>query len=412
VNRIVGITVALVALAMAGSSASAEPGLVGRWHLNEGSGTIAADSAGHENNGTVMGSAQWVPGAFGSALSFDGSMARVLVVNTVSLEPASAVSVSAWVNHAGSPGRYRYILAKGATGCVAASYALYSGPRGGLDFYVSDNRGTSFVLSPDAGTQVWDGNRHLVVGTFDGSVLRLFVDGNEVGSGTPHTRPIGYNLTDSNDLFIGDYPGCTVHAFIGVIDEVMVWSRALSRAEVSVVTTQAAQRPEAVGVQTPVPSDQPVSAPGGDNLAPGGPQGTRSAPPSLGHLRLSPPAFATASKGRSLAGDRIAGTTITYTDTQAATTTFTVVRGQPGVAQGGRCVVKPRARGRGTYARRCIRYTALASFRVTDSAGRNRFRFTGIRGRKLGPGRYRLTATPSAHGQTGRTVSAAFTIKA
>lgn len=403
--RIVGIAVALLALAVTGSSAAADTGLVGQWHLDEGTGTVAADSSGHGNHGTVLGGAQWVPGRFGAALSFEGTTARVQVANSASLEPASAVSVSAWVKRAGSPGDYRYILAKGATGCISASYALYSGPNGGLAFYVSNGHGSSYVLSPDAGSRVWDGNWHLVVGTFDGSTVRLFVDGSEVGSGTPHSAPIGYLLTNSNDLFIGDYPGCRAHSFLGVIDEVMVWSRALTPAEVSATMPPPAQGPPAAGGH-PTPTGQPVS---GQTGQPSTQRGHRSNPPALGRLSVSPSAFPAASNGRRLAGKRRTAATISYTDTQAARSTFTVLLPQPGVARAGRCV-KPPKENRGKHTRRCVRYLALGRFTHADSAGPNRFHFTSLAGLKLAPHRYRLDATPSAHGQTGRTVSTTFTI--
>ena len=48
----------------------------------------------------------------------------------------------------GSPGRWRYIVARGAQDCLAGSYGLYSGEAGGLAFYVFD--GDRYVLSPTA----------------------------------------------------------------------------------------------------------------------------------------------------------------------------------------------------------------------------------------------------------------------
>jgi hypothetical protein len=77
--------------------------------------------------------------------------------------------------------------------------------------------------------------------------------------------------------------------------------------------------------------------------------------------------------------------------------------------QGGRCV-EPRKRSGSEHSRRCVRYVALGSFTHADRHGPNRFHFAGLPRRKLAPHRYRLDASPSAHGQTGRTVSATFTI--
>jgi hypothetical protein len=226
------LVVAAVLALLTAAPASADTSVVGWWHFNEGTGTVANDASGYGNNGTASGAAQWASGVWGSALSFDGSTARVQVADSASLEPQSAVSATAWVKASGSPGAFRYIVAKGASGCLTASYGLYTGPANGLMFYVAGSDGVSYTRSPDAGAGVWDGSWHFVAGTYDGSSVRLYVDGHEVGNGTPASGAIGYGLPDTNDLFVGHYAGCSGLDFPGTIDEPQVWSRALSLSDV------------------------------------------------------------------------------------------------------------------------------------------------------------------------------------
>jgi len=70
-------------------------GLVGAWKFDEGSGTIAYDSSGNNNHGTIYG-ATWVDGKFGKALQFDG------VDDYVKIEPFTVygwkgISIVRWV---------------------------------------------------------------------------------------------------------------------------------------------------------------------------------------------------------------------------------------------------------------------------------------------------------------------------
>ena len=68
----------------------------------------------------------------------------------------------------------------------------------------------------------------------DGQNVRLYVDGKQVGSGTPATGSIGYGLpTGNNDLFLGHYDGCQGFDFVGSIDEPTVWNQALSASQIS-----------------------------------------------------------------------------------------------------------------------------------------------------------------------------------
>lgn len=188
------------------------------------------------NDGLTTFPVAYAPGEVADAFSFSGSQA-VQVLRSPSLEPTQ-VTVDAWVNAPASPGVDRYVVSKGGLGDLESSYALYTGAAQGLEFYVFD--GTVVTHSPDAGTGVWDGNWHHVAGTYDGTAVRLFVDGKEVGTGTPATTPIAYGLTGAivtNDLFIGDYnPFCTScqpHAFEGAIDEVEIFERPLSQADIA-----------------------------------------------------------------------------------------------------------------------------------------------------------------------------------
>jgi hypothetical protein len=229
-KTIVGMAAAILLSVATPAGAQVLP--VGSWNFNEGSGAIARDSSGHHLEGHLEGLAQWAPGRFQGGLGFNGNAATVEVPDSPLLEPA-AVSVSAWVDSSASPGSYKYILAKGAEGCLAASYGLYTGVNGGLEFYVASNTGMSWTLSPDAGQSVWNGQWHNVVGTYNGSSVKLYVDGREVGSGTPDTTPIAYGLFNSNNLTIGNYAGCSGVGFNGGIDEVKVFNRALDPFEIA-----------------------------------------------------------------------------------------------------------------------------------------------------------------------------------
>ncbi len=178
------------------------------------------------NDGLTSSLVSYAPGEVADAFSFNGSQ-FVQVPRSASLEPAQ-ITVDAWVNAAGSPGLAKYIVSKGALDEQESSYALYTGASGGLQFYVFD--GTNVNVSPDAGTGVWDGTWHHIAGTYDQTAVRLFLDGTEVGTGTPATTSIAYGLsagTDvTNDLFFGDYnPNCSSaicledHHFTGEVDE-------------------------------------------------------------------------------------------------------------------------------------------------------------------------------------------------
>lgn len=76
--------------------------LEGRWKLDEGSGTSAADSSGNGNTGTLNGPV-WVAGQAGQALSFDG-VNDYVTLGTTSLPAANASqTVSWWMNVASVP---------------------------------------------------------------------------------------------------------------------------------------------------------------------------------------------------------------------------------------------------------------------------------------------------------------------
>ena len=131
-------------------------------------------------------------------------------------------------------------------------------------------------------------------------------------------------------------------------------------------------------------------------------------PPVLGPLKLSPTTFHAATSGASIAKRKQTGTSVSYTDSGAATTTFTVLRFQPGVRKSGHCVAPPK-HGHGGSS--CLRLVQVGRFTHLDKAGRNSFHFTGRAGGKsLGPGLYVLEATPRLGGLSGTTRTTRFTI--
>jgi hypothetical protein len=230
-----GLTVLLVALAATiPSSASAATNLGAFWHLDESSGTTAVDTSGNANNGAISGATR-VAGRFGRALYFDGNDSVLIPqpATQASLKPAT-VTVEGWVRGTSTPGLYKHIVSLGANSCDVASYGLYTGSGGGAAFYVSNGTSAQFAVSPAAApASIWDGAWHHIAGTYDGAAVRLFVDGTEVGSGTPATLAIGYDVPFDDGL-LGSFggPSCLLD-YIGNLDEPRIWRRALSAQELA-----------------------------------------------------------------------------------------------------------------------------------------------------------------------------------
>jgi hypothetical protein len=228
--RLLAVFVAAAAVLAVPASAFGGVSLAGWWPLAEGSGQIAHDISGHGNHGT-LGSTPgvddndptWVKGIFwGSALSFDGND-YVQLPASPALQPQH-LTISLWFRGAGSPGPYRYLIGKGGDGCVSSSWALTTSFNGGLIFYVWNGTEQRDTTVPAPAT-VWDGRWHHAAGTFDGTNVKLFVDGKLIGSSSIPTT-IDYNLPAQGSM-LGGYPGSCQLTMTGALDQVSLWTEAL-----------------------------------------------------------------------------------------------------------------------------------------------------------------------------------------
>jgi streptogramin lyase len=131
--------------------------------------------------------------------------------------------------------------------------------------------------------------------------------------------------------------------------------------------------------------------------------------PQLSAAKLSRTVFVAENQGASLAAKTKRGTDVSYRDSEAATTTFAVLKAVVGHEKGKRC-----AAGRpGKHQKRCTRYVSVGSFTHQDQSGNVKVHFTGrLGGHKLKPGRYILALRPEASGKSGPTVKLSFRIVA
>jgi 6-phosphogluconolactonase (cycloisomerase 2 family) len=133
---------------------------------------------------------------------------------------------------------------------------------------------------------------------------------------------------------------------------------------------------------------------------------TVDTPPAISRVSLTNRKFAAAS-ARKRRVKR--GTVIRYTLTENATVSFAIKRKTVGRRVSNACKKKTRKNARN---RKCTRLVAAGSFRAAATEGANRTHFSGkIRGHKLRPGSYTLTATATdAGGAKSKPVTLSFRI--
>ncbi len=227
-------------------SLSVSNGLVGYWPFDDASGTTARDTSGNGNDGTLVGNAGWGTGTIVGGLSLNGGSGYVRVPSTVNLEKVTtAVTVCAWVkfgtNLAYAVGDMqsvaRKVISETDNTAPYTSYDLVAQDAGGGTFRprIAVTRASDSARGSCLGNAHAYGSWYHLAGVFDGTTLRIYVNGTEEANAAFS----GTLLQTTQALCIGRY-GTVADPVNGLIDDFRLYNRALSAVEVQTLYNTAA----------------------------------------------------------------------------------------------------------------------------------------------------------------------------
>jgi hypothetical protein len=222
--------------------------LAGYWKFDETSGNTAANAATGGQAATVNGTAKWGSGQIIGSFSFDG--ATYLQVPSYTLA-TKQIAGSAWVN-VSSAGSDDIIVYRNGQGALSAG----SPGQFELRLVLNNNDGSltpqaSIGIGPNvaqvnAPSPLATGSWHHLAFSADGAQLRLYVDGVAVAStdyladiGAPVVPYISIGALLNADTTVtppvvgpdGTHPDY----YLGSLDELALWDRALTADEVAAV---------------------------------------------------------------------------------------------------------------------------------------------------------------------------------
>jgi PKD repeat protein len=200
---------------------STVPGLVAAFGFEEGAGTVVADSSGRGNGGTVSGATWTASGRNGRALSFDGVDDWVTVADAPSLDLSAAMTLEGWVKPDLLSRPWQSLFVKEGPNTLAYALYLTGGGTAQLNAWWTDSQG---LYAPPVQQGVWT---HVAV-TAGANTMRLYVNGTQVRS-----KAISGSLpATSGALRIGGNAVWSNEFFDGALDDVRIYNRALSAAEI------------------------------------------------------------------------------------------------------------------------------------------------------------------------------------
>lgn len=190
----------------------------GVWHMPNGSSLRLTDSTTNANNGSTNGTISAATGQVNGGASFSGSTSNFIsVADHASIEPTTAVTWSGWVKPATSLND-AYILTKNDD-----SYYLAIGPAGTTSSKFSCYLGGVSAAWLQGTTNINDNTWRHVACTWDGSTIRVYVNGIQENS----VARTGTITTGSQTLKFGTRPGAS-SAWSGSFDEMRLSATARS----------------------------------------------------------------------------------------------------------------------------------------------------------------------------------------
>lgn len=209
---------------------SSPPGMLAWWGLDESFADTAHDSWSN-HDGQQVGAPLFVSGKIGGGLRFDSPGEGVRVVGAAELNLGTGdFSIDAWINTTSSAIR-NPILSK-YDPAITRGWALWVEQGNRLALRLGDGTTSDFLSA--TGTIANGAWHHVAVTVIRADVagVKLYLDGAMIGSGDPTSRP--GDLSNTSDLWLGhaDYVTGDSSHFDGALDEVRLFSRALTATEI------------------------------------------------------------------------------------------------------------------------------------------------------------------------------------
>jgi choline-sulfatase len=200
-------------------TATPDSSLKGWWKFDETSGTIASDSSGNGKDGTVYGATWTTAGKSNGALDFDGVDDYVGLPNIVN-PSATNFTVVAWVKLDVSAGSNSQIILQ-QEGTTGRSWLYRRSSDGKLATFLGN------VATLSSGT-ITTGSWYHVAVVNNGGAVQLYFNGQPDGSASRTLESATGNMR------VGRHktPDTVNEEWDGIIDQVRIYNRALTAAEV------------------------------------------------------------------------------------------------------------------------------------------------------------------------------------
>jgi len=199
--------------------------MLGWWKFDERAGANAADASGNGHEATLIGKPQWRPsqGIIDGALLMNRTHAEI--EQEAPFDVTDAITLSLWTRVDRLDKWWQAILTKGDS-----AWRLHrAGDKDTVEFHcdslISVQRAQACVEGRDS---ITDGQWHHIVATYDGREVALYIDGQLHAS----CQAQGHLATNDYPVVIGDNAERPGRYWDGWIDDVRIYSYALSEAEI------------------------------------------------------------------------------------------------------------------------------------------------------------------------------------
>lgn len=243
----VAVAVLLLAAALQAGQIVPAGNIAADWTFDTVTGTTTPDSSGNNNTGTLVNGPTSVAGLVGNGLQFNGSSQSVTAADSASLDVAAgSFSAAAWVKPAANTAARILNKWDGAKGWIMDINATTGGAASAGFIRAKMNDGTTnidYSVNGPVPTGAWTHIAIIVDRT--AKQLKLFVNGAQVGT-TQDISTLTGSLTTTSLVGMGTIPATAGNYFNGILDEVVLYKRVLTAAELTSLSTLPPAAPTAL----------------------------------------------------------------------------------------------------------------------------------------------------------------------